>query len=198
MAAAVVTGERARAMAARLAATAERLRIDAAGRDLLRAAYETGLAPRVEAGLDDHHPDFLHTARTALILMDDAAVADPTTLAAALLTETRDPRLRVAPEAVRVLSEAVAAVLGEVPDPDEPETLLEGLVSASDPAALVALAERLDHARHLHLRDAAEQAAYHALTRAVYAPFAARVHPVLAQRISWWCAMFERRFLSGA
>ena len=81
--------ERARAMAARLADTAARLGVDRDGRDLIARAFEAGMAPRIDAGLDDHHPDFLHTARTALILMDDTGAADPVTIQLKWVTQAQ-------------------------------------------------------------------------------------------------------------
>ena len=188
--------ERARAMAARLADTAARLGVDRDGRDLIARAFEAGMAPRIDAGLDDHHPDFLHTARTALILMDDTGAADPATLAAALVTETREADLRMEEDEVRRLGEDVAALAAAVPDPAA-EGLIERLVTADPALRLVALAERLDHARHLHLRDPGEWAAYHALTCAAYAPVAGRAHPVLERRFTHWCRTFARRFTVG-
>jgi hypothetical protein len=191
----VIDRLRAEAMARRLLRTAARLGADAAGLDLIRRAFEVGMAPRFSKQLDDHHPDYLHPSRTALILMDDARVADPLVLAAALVTETRDASLGPDPAAVLQLGPA-ANVAATVPQPlgDRPE-LVEALVGAPAEARLVAVAERLDHARHLHLRDREEWVPYHALTREVYSPIADRTDPALAGRIAWWCTTFEERFL---
>jgi hypothetical protein len=193
-----VTGtRRAEAMARRLLRTASRLGVDPRGLDLLRGAFQVGMAPRHAAALDDHHPDFLHPARTALILMDDVRVATAGVLAAALVTETRDPTLRPHPRHGRTLG-AAWELAAEVPDPhDVPDRLLEALVTASHDARLVAGAERLDHARHLHLRSRAEWEPYHTLTRDVYTPVAHRTSPALAGRLTWWCATFQERFLGG-
>lgn len=190
-----VSASRAGAMAVRLAETAERLGIDLAGRDLIGAAFDLATARRLGAGLAEHDPDFLHPARTGLILMDDAGVADAPALAAALLAESRDPELRPAPQTVRELGEEVADLVAALPDPDPVEGLLERLVTAGPTALLIAVAERLDHARHLHLRPRAEWAAYHATTCAAYASAAARAHPTLHRRLAWWCRTFARRFL---
>lgn len=187
---------RAEAMGRRLARTAGRLGIDDEGRRRLLDAYAVGMEPRFRRGFPDHHPDYLHPARTALILMDDARVADPVTLAAALLLETRDPDLRPDPAAVETLDAAVAALLARVPAPHgDPDRLVETLVVETTAVRMLALAERLDHARHLHLRDRSEWAPYHALTCGAYAPVARRTHPALAGRIDWWCATFEERYL---
>lgn len=189
-------GPRARAMGARLAATAERLGVGAEGRALMAAAFDAGMEPRARAGLDDHAPDYLHTARTALILMDDATVADPVSLAAALVTETRDPALRPSGSAIAALGEAVVERVRAVPDPREEGVLLERLVAAPLPVLMLTLAERLDHARHLHLRPPEEWAPYHALTCAAHAVAAARAHPLLRRRFEWWCRTFAGRFLT--
>lgn len=187
---------RAGAMAARLADTAERLGIDADGRALIAAAFEAAMRPRLDGGLDDHSPEYLHPARTALILTDDAGVRHPPTLAAAILTETRDPALRSAPDAVERLGDEIRDLLAAVPDPGDPERVLERLVVAPAGVGLIAVAERLDHARHLHLRPRSEWPPYHALTCASYAPAATRAHPVLGRRFAWWCRTFRERFLA--
>src|SRR5690606_2415769 len=78
------------------------------------------------------------------------------------------------------------------------DELLERLLAAGHDARLVALAERLDHARHLHLRPAAGWRAFHTLACETYLPVALRTDPTLARRFRWWCGQFERRYLSGA
>jgi (p)ppGpp synthase/HD superfamily hydrolase len=195
-AAGVTARLRAEAMARRLTRTAHALAIDREGQDLIRRAFEIGMEPRFDRGLQDHDPDYLHPARTALILMDDAGVADPQTLAAALVAETRDPSLVPDPEALGALAD-VLSILHAVPGPgSEPEGLMEQLVTATRAVRLVAIAERLDHARHLHLRERSEWEGYHAVTCRVYAPAAARTQHTLAGRLAWWCTTFEQRFLT--
>ena len=191
-------------MAVRLAETAERLGVEPAGRALLDAAFRTAMAPRLHARLDDHHADFLHPARTALILMDDAGVAEATMLAAAAVAETREPTLRVDGSVVLdVLGEDVRALLAAVPGggglaaAEDPDRLREDLVVSGRGPLLVAVSERLDHARHLHLRPRVEWEEYHARTCAAYAPAAARAHPRLEQRLAWWCRTFSDRFLGA-
>jgi hypothetical protein len=192
----VTLGLRAEAMGRRLLRTARRLGLDDGSQDVIMRAFELGMAPRLT--LDDHHPDHLHPARSALILMDDAAVQDPATLAAALVTETRDASFAIDPARLTDLGPAVAAVAGEVPGPDTTaERLLESLVAASREARLVAVAERLDHARHLHLRGREEWQAYHATTCSAYAAIADRTDPTLAGRLAWWCTTFSQRFLGS-
>jgi (p)ppGpp synthase/HD superfamily hydrolase len=183
-------------MGRRIARTAGRLEMDAPGQELLVGAYRAGMARRM--GLDDHHPDHLHPARTALILMDDAGVRDAQVLAAALVTETRDPSFRVEPRALAELGPAVGELVAAVPDPDAAgEGLMEALVTAPPAVLSIAVAERLDHARHLHLRPRQEWERYHGVTAQAYAPAAQRGHPALAGRIMWWCATFQDRFLRG-
>lgn len=187
---------RAGAMAARLVETAERLGIDRGGRALITAAFEAAMRPRLSGGLDEHSPAYLHPARTALILMEDAGVTHATTLAAALLTETREPALRADAADVDALGDTVRALLAAVPGPEPEERVLESLVTAELQARLIAVAERLDHARHLHLRPREEWPGYHALTCGSYAPAAARAHPLLGRRLAWWCGMFAARYLT--
>jgi (p)ppGpp synthase/HD superfamily hydrolase len=191
--------ERAEAMARRLGRTAHRLGLEAAGRQRVLEAYATAMAPRLERVPTDHHPDFLHPARTALILMDDARVSDPLTLAAAALTETRagapgaTPSVMEAldPEATAVASAVVAAGAARA------DRQVEELLALAPEGLLVAVAERLDHARHLHLREREEWAPYHARTCEAYAAVASRAHATLARRLEFWCATFSRRFLQA-
>lgn len=186
---------RADAMAARLDDTAARLGVGREGRELIAAAHRAAMRPR-DLRLDARHPDYLHGARTALILMEDAEVRDAPTLAAAIVTETRSALLRAPAETLVGLGAGIAELSAAVPVPAAAgEGLLEALLLTPAPVALIAVAERLDHARHLHLRDRAEWERDHALTCAVYAPFAARVHPRIGRRFEWWCGAFSRRFL---
>lgn len=189
---------RAQAMKRRLDRTAARLGVGEDGMELVMAAFDLGMGPRLAIGMDDHHPDYLHPARAALILMDDARVDDARVIAAALVTETRSSALAVPAGAVERLDGRVAAIVSEVPVPTVGDaSLTERLVGASAGARLVAVAERLDHARHLHLRDRGEWARYHATTCDTYAPVATRTHAALAGRITWWCGTFRERFLDA-
>lgn len=190
--------DRADAMGRRLDRTARRLGIDTDGRDLIRRAFGAAMEPRRARIEDDHHPDFLHPARSALILMDDARESDAALLATAILAETRDPTLAPPAGAVERISSTVADGLARIPRPGpgpEDRMLLERLLALSPGLARVAAAERLDHARHLHVRDRGEWASYHATTCGVYVPVAGRVHERLGARLDWWCATFRRRFL---
>lgn len=189
--------DRAEAMGRRLGRTAARLGMDADGRTLLLRAYRAAMEPRRARIHEDHHPDYLHPARTALILMDDTAEVAPVILAAALFTETRDPPLAPAPDAMRRISPAAAEIVAAVPVPARTPHLLESLLALPAPAMRVAAAERLDHARHLHLRPRDEWEDWHDATRQAYVPAAARTDSTLAARLDWWCDMFHRRFLDG-
>lgn len=187
---------RAGAMERRILRTARALGLSDSHRERLSRAFAVGMGPRLERGLDDHHPDFLHPSRTALILMDDARTTDAAVLAAGLVTETRDPSLRPGGAAVQGLGADVAALVDEVEGAGDDDLLLERLLAHGTGAALVAVAERLDHARHLHLREGDDWRGYHHTTRTAYLPLARRTHPALAGRLEWWCATFQERFLS--
>ena len=120
----------------------------------LSRAHTLAMAPRVAALDDDHHPLYLHPGRSALILMRDVGTTDPTVLAGALLTESEDEAFRIPVARVgQEVGDEVARLVSGVPNPAD-EDLAEALVVAEEPVRLVALAERLDHLRHAHLRDA--------------------------------------------
>lgn len=195
----IVTGgvepDRAEAMGRRLMRTAGRLGMDEAARALVLDAFRVAMKPRLARIREDHDPDYLHPARTALILMDDTGEADAVTLAAALFTETRDPTFAARPDAMERVSPDAARLAAQIPVPDHTDRLLETLLALPDPGIRVAAAERLDHVRHLHLRAEREWPAGHAATRDAYVPVARRVDATLAARLEWWCDMFGRRFL---
>jgi (p)ppGpp synthase/HD superfamily hydrolase len=153
------------------------------------------MRPRVRALDDDHDPLYLHPGRTVLILLRDAGVTDPTVLAAAAVTESEDDAFRIANAEVRAaVGDEVADLVGRVPMP-RTDTLAEALVTADERVRLVALAERLDHARHAHLREADEawKRELHEEIGAVYLRVAERTHPTLAQRYRHWWRVFGRR-----
>lgn len=191
-----MSGGRAAAMGARLTDTARRLGVSTEGRALLAAALDAAMAPRVAARLDDHHPDYLHPARTALILMDDAGVADPDALAAAIVAETRDPALRPGAAAVATLGSRVVMLVKEVDalgHSADGSGALERLVVATPAARLIALAERLDHCRHAKFwpRGPA-RAEILRQAEAVYGPVAERSAERLARRFAHWAGAFAR------
>lgn len=187
--------DRAEAMGRRLNRTAARFGVPAAGRELVLDAFRIAMEPRRGRITEDHHPDYLHPARTALILMDDTHEADPVTLVAAIFAETRDPSLAAAGPSMVELDPGAASLVGQIPIPDETDHLLEALLALPDAAARVAAAERLDHVRHLHLRDRREWDRWHRETREAYVPATRRVDDTLVVRLEWWCDMFARRFM---
>ncbi|MGQ0560840.1 MAG: hypothetical protein ACT443_03085 [Gemmatimonadota bacterium] len=184
-------------MAVKLAAYARRAALDPA---VLIAAYQLSVAHRLGVLGDVFHFDLLHPARTALILLEDAGCTDDVVLTAATLTESELPELRVAEAEVRAaFGERVAGLAASVPRPaDAGEALLEQLVSVPHDVALIAVAERLDHARHLHFREPALWRPCHAQIEHVYVPFSPRVSTALETRLARWSAAFERRYIPTA
>lgn len=185
---------RAAAMAERLAIAARRVGMDERGAESVVRAFQLAMRPRIEHLPDDRHPDFLHPARTALILMEDLGVDSPDVVAAGVLAETLYPEFVADPADVD--GRMIRELLRRLPMPaGEGDYLAEALEAAPEAVRLIALAERLDHARHLHLREPDEWAAFHDETCRAYRPVAAETHPTLARRYDWWCRMFARRYL---
>ena len=181
---------RLRDMHRRIARRLEDAGIDAGARERVLDANAAALLHRRDVLGDDEHFEALHPARTLLILLDDCDVIDADLLEAAASIESEHAELRVAPR---------GALARAVPTPLEGEdSLAEALVVESAEVRLIALAERLDHARHLHLRPAAAWPRFHETIGAVYRPVAQRTHPRLARRYDWWWRMFGRRFLKSA
>ncbi|MGQ0814790.1 MAG: hypothetical protein ACT4O1_10035 [Gemmatimonadota bacterium] len=179
-------------MAVKLAARAQRAGIVA---DVLTSGYRLSVDKRLRVLGDVFHPDLLHPARTALILLEDAGCQDDVLLTAATLIDSEFPELRVDGSAVRaVFGERVADLVAAVPMPAEAgEALLEELVSVPHDVGLMAVAERLDHARHLHFRDAGAWRAFYAQITDAYLPFSGRVSAPLATRLSRWSTAFAKR-----
>ncbi|HEX6559332.1 MAG TPA: hypothetical protein VF021_07710 [Longimicrobiales bacterium] len=186
---------RAETMAVKLDAYARRAGLQS---DALLNAYELAVERRMAVLRDVFHPDMLHPARNVLILLEDAEIRDPDVLLAAALTETEYPALSFEPEAVMArFGPRAAELLAGVPVPRVArDALAEQLVTAEHDVAIIAVADRLDHARHLHFRDQAVWRPFHAQIRAVYLPVAERVEARMAQRLARWASSFERRFLS--
>lgn len=180
-------------MAEKLGVYAERAGV--ADVALVTDAYHLAMQPRLARLGNVFHPDMLHPARTALILMENVGCTDANVLAAATVTETLDPKIRIAPSVIgSTLGTGVARLNAQVPQPlDTEETLLELLVTAERDVALIALAERLDHARHLHMREPAAWRAYFDQTVSVYMPMAERVNDDLFARYQRWVRGFARR-----
>lgn len=187
----------------RAAAMVRRVGVEAAARlgvqdaALVCDAVAAALACRDARIEDDHDTRCLHPARTVLILLADTTLRSPAALAAAAFVESVDADL-VPPvaELERVAGANAAALLADVPVyVADPEQLFERVVSADEDAALIALAERLDHARHLHLRADLDWQAFHQGIRDVYLPSAARFSPPLQRRLDRWAEAFGRRLL---
>ncbi len=181
----------------RLLDAGRRAGLEDASLERLEASFRLSLDWRART-LHEEHPDALHPGRVALILLEDAAAGDGELLSAAVLCDRLPPE-RTPPEAsiAATAGPAVIELLRQVPGPMEDELLLEALLALPPRALALALAERLDHARHLHLRPLREWAAVHHQTCAVYAPVADRAQHPLARRYRWWCPMFRRRFLDS-
>ena len=161
---------------------------------LVEDAYWAAIKPRLEHLSDVFHHDMLHPARTALILIEQAGCRSGRLIAAGEFTETLDPAVRVSPETVRAVSNDVWQTVQAVPSPlEHGEALVEMLVTAEPEVALVAVAERLDHARHLHMRERSTWASFVEQANTVYLPVARRVHEDLYQRFARWANSFQRR-----
>ncbi len=187
--------DRARAMAASVARTARSRGVGAPGLALLNRAHALAMGPRVEMLPDDRHPMLLHPGHTVLVLLHDVGLTDTDLLAAAALTESEDGELRIPGVRVRAeVGDEVGALVEAVPRAGA-DALAEVLVTAPLGVRLVALAERLDHLRHAHLREDLTWGwtAYQEATR-VYLPVAERTHPRLADRYRYWCRTFAGKF----
>ncbi|HEX6694717.1 MAG TPA: hypothetical protein VF035_08485 [Longimicrobiales bacterium] len=150
------------------------------------------LAVRDAALPDDHHVDALHPARTVLILLDDARMTDPGLLAAATLVDSNGSAFAAPSDAADARALALAAAI-PTPQSVEADELLEALLGLHSDLLDVALAERLDHARHLHLRDSAGHAAALALEERIYLPLAERRGGLVGRRYDRWHTAFRRR-----
>jgi hypothetical protein len=178
-------------MADRLARASRDAGLDAASTALVVATFDEVLKGRPIR--DAHDPAFLHPARNALILLVDLRVDDPVEIRAAIHCDSTRPRDH--PPA----DPAVRAMLDAVPLPDhDVDRLLEELIVAGPALRRIALADRLDHARHLHLMPPGTWHDFHSRIRQAYLPAAERTHPMLARRLGWWTDMFARRWLPAA
>lgn len=169
--------------------------VDDEGRQRIARVHDAAMALRREAGVGQHHRDYLHPGRSALILLIDLGEADATTLCAAIAFDSE--RSDWIPQAAVAGDPELEARVVAMP-PAGADDLAERLVVADDGVRRAALAERLDHLRHAHLwPDPEARRRAHAEAEAVYAPIAARTHPVFARRYDWWCRMFAARHLPG-
>lgn len=156
------------------------------------AAYRVAMEHRAER-LPEDAPAFLHPGRTVVVLLTDVGEISPASLAWAPLVESERPELQVPPSRIEeALGERSRARSAEVPASGATD-LAERLVTADREVQLVALAERLDQLRHVHLWDDRErQRKAWTEARDVYLPVAARVHPAFERRYGWWCGKLER------
>ena len=178
-------------MANKLVVYADRAGVDDV--TLVEDAYWASVNPRVEYFGNVFDFDVLHPARTALIVIELTECRNALVIAAAQLVETHFAELRLAPDS---LPASVLRLAGSVPSPldiGDSEALLEALVTADNDVALVAVAERLDHARHLHMRDPSLWPSFYQQIRTVYLPIAGRLHPELYARFNRWANAFRRR-----
>ncbi len=186
-------------MADRVDRTAAAAGVDRLGRDLIGMAIEAARAPRLAVIDDDHHPDYLHPGRTAVVLLDDVGLSDPVALAAACVLDTRRNDLEPPDrEVTEHVSAAVTAFRNVVPRSGSGR-LLEDLLASEREVVLVALAERLDQVRHAHMWGAlAEARAAHQEASEVYLKMAERTHARLAARYTNWCRAFGEGYLINA
>lgn len=167
---------------------------DAEVRALVRA-LALAMAPRKEALGDDHHPAYLHPGRAPLILLRDVGPVDISVLVVACIHESVDAELRIPVERVEAaLGNAAVRARETIPLPGD-ERLVERLLTLGPGVSMAALAEHLDHLRHLHLREDLidSWADVHAEVLAAWLPFARRVHEKLATRYAHWARTFVRR-----
>jgi outer membrane receptor for ferrienterochelin and colicins len=184
--------DRAEAMAGSVERIARGAGLSATDVDLVCRAYALAMEPR--RVLDEHDPAFLHPGRSMLVLLQDVGPLAGDVLAAAAVHESDEPGFRIDSDAVgRDLGDAVATIVRAIPLPGD-DDLVERLVTLEEGARLAALAERLDHVRHAHLReDPALWRALHDEVSAAWAPVAERTHPRLADRYRAWLRAISRR-----
>jgi len=163
--------------------------------EALRRAYGLAMEPPLASLDDDHHPAFLHPGRSPILLLRDVGAVDVSVLVVAALHESVDEGLRVAPDRVEsVIGQAAVRAVEAIPRPGD-ERLVERLLTLGPGLSLAALAERLDHLRHLHLREDLMEtwADAHQEVMSGWLPFAQRVHAKLATRYAHWARTFVKR-----
>jgi len=181
-------------MAASVGAAAGALGVSVDEVARLRAALEVAMAARAPRLSDPHHPAYLHPGRSVLVLLRDARLTEPDALALAAVLESRDPELRASDlEVESVLGASVVQNRSSIP-PRNADDAVERLVTLDGPTALAALAERLDHLRHEHLRSARTGwPELVAEVEEVWLPLARRNSEVMARRYAHWLRTFCRR-----
>jgi hypothetical protein len=193
----VSIAERPRAMAERLASAARREGLAATDIAHITRVYNRIIDHRAAFLPHDRYGDELHPGRSAVILLDDVGTPPAAAVVVAIVLDSEHPDWMLAEDEVRELAGGdAAALLDELPAPaDDAEHGLETLLAASTGARLAAVAERLDHARHLHLRPPGEWRAFHESIERVYAPIATRTNAMLEYRLARWSGMFRDRYL---
>ena len=193
----MAAGQRLSSVRARAQSMLERVTIETravlspADANIVRGALAESLASRDAAIDDDHDSRYLHPARTIRIMIADGECRSVDALAAAAFVDTVDASLAPLPPV-----EPLRAIVAQVPRPElAGDELLERIVTADLDVGLITVTERLDHARHIHLRSDIDQAAFHAQIRATYAPAARRVSASIARRLDRWADAFERRLI---
>lgn len=180
-------------MGGRVVRTAQEVGVDAEGVALIERVHRVAMTARDAQTDDQHHPEYLHPGRSALILLQDLGETDPLTLAASLVVDSMSPAWT--PTDDKVDDERLNEIRRSIPMSGAVD-LAERLVVGDDRVRRVALAERLDHLRHAHLwADMEARRRAHDEAVAVYAPVADRTHPDLSRRYAWWCRMFGARHL---
>jgi hypothetical protein len=184
--------DRARAMAGSVERIARAAGLGDDAIDLVSRAYALAMEPR--RVLHEHDPAFLHPGRTILVLLQDVGPLRADLLAAAAVHESEEARFRLNPADVRrELGDGVADIIQAIPLPID-DDLVERLVTLDEGVRLAALAERLDHIRHAHLReDPVRWRALRDEVSAAWAPVAERTHPRLADRYRAWLRAISRR-----
>ena len=187
--------ERAEQMARSVRAAMAGLGYPTGDEERVGEALSWAMLPRMAALDDDHHPSYLHPGRSALVLLRDVGRVEPDALLTAVLLESGDPDWAPDLAACPPGLDDVAPRVRSIPRPGS-EDLAERLVALDVGTALAALAERLDHLRHLHLRDELQPtwADHHEEVTGVWMPFAARTHETLARRYAHWARSFGHRF----
>jgi hypothetical protein len=154
------------------------------------AAFRRAMGVRHDLLQSEEDFRYLHPGRVVLILLGDLEEADPGLLEAGALSETRELELRADGAPDLPLPDWGRGLGGEVPD----DELMEALVTLPEDLQGVAMAEALDQFRHAHLwPDRTHRARAAALAEGVYLPLAARVHPILVRRLTWWTRRVGRR-----
>jgi (p)ppGpp synthase/HD superfamily hydrolase len=191
--------ERAAAMAERLTLACRRRDVAEAAIRRVVASYRTAIDARAGTVEASGRFALLHPGRNVLIALEDVGATAADLLCACALIDAERPH-RMPPPALRraVAGDAAAELLERVPlaaHCADDDALLETLLAAGRTAGIVAVVDRLDFVRHLHLEPDVDRHAAYARTADVYLPLAARCDAALHRRLRWWLDMFARRFL---